>query len=366
MAFRVAINGFGRLGRLVFTQLAGEKDVEIAAINDAARPELLAYLLKYDTVPGKYPFAAKTEFDAGSISFRGKNVKVCREADPSTLPWRRLNADLLLDCPAVSAPAALSSRDGAEALVKAGARRALLSVPAPGVPEIVFSLNEKSLSPRERVFSAASGAAGALALLLQALNSWAPVESALALALEAGEGPAVLPAEGPLRLFRGPGAGVVPAADERFRLPGDLFPGLEGKIALSQRRVPGAGASSLVLTALVKRRDLDAGGLNRAMKARSSKSFGYTAEELGSADLEGIGLGALFDAPGTLVLPLGNDRAQVQVSAWYDRESSRAGQIARLIKRLGELKEGGRKKPESSKAALPPVLPRKPLIKYPS
>jgi glyceraldehyde 3-phosphate dehydrogenase len=369
MALRVAISGFSRIGRLVFRRLSGDRECEVAAIYAGETPETLAYLLKYDTPQGSYPFAEKLSAGPDSLIFRGKPVKVLREGDDVKLPWKKLGVDLVLEC--FPGPVPLL-RERAAAHLAAGAKRVLIAAPAgEEVPTAIFGVNEKAVSPRDRIISAASPSANCLALLARALNDYAPLESGIALTIR-GSGEGSAPAEGETpRRFRGEGPALAPEAGEAAQIAARAIPGLGGKLTGSALRCPPAYGSLVVLTAVL-RGGHSAGDINRALKAASSKSFGWNEDEILSTDLGGMSLGALFDAAQTLALPLEGGITEARAAAWYDGEGSHAAQIARLVKHLAKLREEERKKsakpaPAAEEKALPPPsVPRKPLIKYPS
>jgi glyceraldehyde 3-phosphate dehydrogenase len=337
MALNIGINGFGGLGRLVFLRLLGDKNVTITAINDTAKPELLAYRLKYDTTAA--PLAAPVRAGAGFIEVKGREIRVLEERDPAALPWKKLKTDLVLECGGLD-------RRQAAAHIEAGAKRVLLSG-GEDLPLIVYGVNEKTLGPKDRIIAAGGPLLNSLVLVARILHETAPIRWGFFMAIQAGagEGPEEsrrLPAETPprnrFRCFRSVAAGLVPGCTGAAGAAGLVIPGLAGRLTGTVLRSPAAGGSSLVLGAVVQARaPLDAETINRAFKAKSNKVLGYNDEEIVSSDTAGIEYGALFDATQTLVLPLEGaekDLYQVQAAAWYDTKSSAAAQLVRIVKYL--------------------------------
>jgi glyceraldehyde 3-phosphate dehydrogenase len=375
MALNIGINGFGGLGRLVFLRLLNDKSVNVTAINDGAKPELLAYRLKYDTVPGG-PFADSLEAGPGFIGVKGREIRVLEEKDPAKLPWKKLKTDLVLECGGLN-------RRQAAAHLEAGAKRVLLAGTAGGDPPlIVFGVNEKTLGSRDRIIAAAGPILNSLALIAGALHEGAPIRSAFFTAIQAEAGE---PAEEAWRLPGGPGAGqtefrrfrsagLVPAG-AGTSLIGLVIPGLAGRVAGAVLRVPNGG-SSLILSAVVQTASLDAETINQMMKAKSNRVLGYNDEGIVSSDAAGMEYGALFDATQTQVLPLEGEKNlyQVRAAAWYDKKSSAASQLLRIIRRLAGNTAGGAAR-KAGAGQNPPkrgvvnrigdTLPhRKPLINY--
>jgi glyceraldehyde 3-phosphate dehydrogenase len=367
MALNIAFNGFGWLGRLVFLQLFNDRNITITAINDTAKPELLAYQLKYDTLPGRAPFADTIQGGPGFISIKGGNIKVLGERDPAKLPWKKLKADLVLEC-------GCPDRKSAAAHIEAGAKRVLV----PGAiteeaPVIVFGVNEKTLGPGDKIIFAASPVLTSLALMARALHESAPIRSGFFTAIQAGEGRGELcrPPAGPggtcrneFRRFRSGAAGIIPLGAETAL--GLVLPELKDKLSGAVLRSP--AGSLLILSAVVAAgAGLDAGTINRAIKAKSNKVLGYNDEEIASSDVAGTEYGAVFDATQTLVLPLGGageNLYQVQTAAWYDNKSSGASQLVRIIKHLAGGGNAGAGKSKPKKAAADILSRRKPLINY--
>jgi glyceraldehyde 3-phosphate dehydrogenase len=373
MALNIAFNGFGWLGRLVFLQLLSDRNIAIAAINDTAKPELLAYRLKYDTLPGRTPFADTIKGGPGFISVKGKNIKVLGEKDPAKLPWKKLKTDLVLECGRPDRKIA-----AARAHIEAGAKRALIPGAAMDdenegeTPVIVFGLNEKTLGPKDRIILAASPALTSLALMATALHEAAPIRSGVFMAIQAGDdrdecrppagtGETI---QNEFRRSRSSAAGIVPLG--AVAALGLAVPELKDKLSGAVLRSP--AGSLLILSAVVAAgAGLDAGTINRAIKAKSNKVLGFNDEEIASSDVAGTEYGAVFDATQTLVLPLGGageNLYQVQTAAWYDDKSSGASQIVRIIKYLAGGGNAGAGKNKPKKAAADILSRRKPLINY--
>jgi glyceraldehyde 3-phosphate dehydrogenase len=363
MALNIAISGFGWLGRMVFLQLLSDKNINITAINDTAKPELLAYRLKYDTIPGKVPFAIKAGSDF--ISVKAENIRILGEKDPAMLPWKKLKTDLVLEY-------GCQDRKRAAGHLEAGAKRALISGSAEDCLPIVFGVNEKTLGPRDKIITAASPILSGLVLTAKALHETAPIRSGFFTVIQADAGEArdelrrppagTAPGNG-FRCFRS--AGIVPAGAGAAGAIGLVVPGLKGKLTGAALRIPAAAGSLLILNAVVKAgAGLDAEAINRAIKAKSNRVLGYNDEEIVSTDVAGTEYGAIFDATQTLVLPpAGTEESlrQVQVAAWYDKKSSCASQMVRIIKYLTGKNTGAKKTTPKADDIL---SHRKPLINY--
>jgi glyceraldehyde 3-phosphate dehydrogenase len=394
MAVNIGINGFGRIGRLVFRQLLSDKNFEIVAINDIAKPDMLAYLLKYDTTQGKASFADSIAAGPDFISVKGKKIKILAESDPEKLPWKRLRVDLVLEC-----TGRFATREKAAAHISAGAKRVVISAPAgEDIPTIVFGVNEKSIGPQDRIISTASCTTNCLAPMAKTLHKLAPIQSGIMVTVHAYTGEqSILDSpqhKGIFRRSRAGAANITPVATGAAQAIGLVIPELKGKLTGAAQRVPVATGSTAILSAVVQAKNLDVETVNRAMKAASNRSFGYNKEEIVSSDVIGSNFGALFDATQTLVLPLREGPLregpigeippedprlwQVQVVSWYDNESSYASQMVRTIKYFASLgparkqpspaKPGSAKKPVADKNRErqdKPPLPRKPLINFP-
>jgi glyceraldehyde 3-phosphate dehydrogenase len=348
----VGINGFGRIGRLVFRQLVNDKNFEIVAINDVAKPDMLSYLLKYDTTQGRAAFADSIKAGPDFISVKGRNIKVLSESDPAKLPWRRLKVDLVLECTGL-----FTTGEKAKAHLAAGAKRVIISAPAgDDLPTIVFGVNEKTLNYRDRIISTASCTTNCLAPMAKALHDLAPIQSGIMVTVHAYTGEqSILDSpqrKGVFRRSRAGAANIAPVATGAAKAIGLVIPELKGKLTGAAQRVPVASGSSAILIAVVKAKTLNAETLNQAMKAASNRSFGYNDEEIVSSDVIGTNYGSLFDATQTLVLSLGDELWQVQTVAWYDNESSYASQMVRTLKYFAGLKPSPAK-PGGTKAAAP-------------
>ncbi len=387
MAVKVAINGFGRIGRLAFRQMFGNTGYEIVAINDLASPEMLAYLLKYDTSHGKYAFADKVSSGKDSITVKGKTIKIYAEPDASKLPWKKLNVDVVFECTGF-----YTSKEKAGVHLKAGAKKVVISAPAgDDIPTIVCGVNEQTLNPGDTIISTASCTTNCLALMAKALHDYAPIQSGIMITVHAYTGEQMI-LDAPQRkgIFRRARAGamnIAPVATGAAKAIGLVIPELNGKLTGAAQRVPVAVGSTTLLIAVVKGKNITKESINKAMKAKSNKNFGYNEEEIVSSDIIGMTYGSLFDATQTLVLPLADDLFEVQVVAWYDNEMSYVTQMVKTIKYFAELKPGSKvgavkkapapaKKPADKpktkavpkpQAMVPKIsdIPRKPLIKQP-
>ena len=337
MAVKVAINGFGRIGRLAFRQMFGAEGYEVVAINDLTAPKMLAHLLKYDSSQGRYALADKVEAKEDSIVVDGKEIKIYAQADASTLPWGEIGVDVVLECTGF-----YTSKAKAEAHIKAGAKKVVISAPAGNdLPTIVYSVNEKTLTAEDTIISAASCTTNCLAPMAKALNDYAPIQSGIMSTIHAYTGDQMVldgpHRKGDFRRARAAACNIVPNSTGAAKAIGLVIPELNGKLIGSAQRVPVPTGSTTILVAVVKGTDVTKEGINAAMKAASSASFGYTEEELVSSDIVGITYGSMFDATQTMVSKLGDDLYQVQVVSWYDNENSYTSQMVRTIKYFAEL-----------------------------
>ncbi len=355
MSVKVAINGFGRIGRLAFRQMFGAKGYEIVAINDLTSPKMLANLLKYDTAQGGYcgvfgenlhtveskePVLAedgKTVLEPGSITVDGKEITIYAEPKAENLPWGKLGVDVVLECTGF-----YTSKAKSEAHIKAGARKVVISAPAGSdLKTIVFSVNEKTLSAEDEIISAASCTTNCLAPMAKALNDAFPIQSGIMTTVHAYTGDQMIldgpHRKGDLRRARAGAANIVPNSTGAAKAIGLVIPELNGKLIGSAQRVPVATGSTTILVAVVKGEDVTKEAINAAMKAQASASFGYTEEPLVSSDVVGMRFGSLFDATQTMVAKLADGLYQVQVVAWYDNENSYTSQMVRTIKYFAEL-----------------------------
>ena len=336
---KVAINGFGRIGRLAFRQMFGAEGYEIVAINDLTSPEMLAHLLKYDSVQGRYAKAETVSAGEDFITVDGKQIKIYAKADANELPWGEIGVDVVLECTGF-----YTSKEKATAHLNAGAKRVVISAPAgKDLPTVVFGVNENILTPEDKIISAASCTTNCLAPMAKALNDYAPIQSGIMTTVHAYTGDQML-LDGPhrkgnLRRARAAAINIVPNSTGAAKAIGQVIPELNGKLIGSAQRVPVATGSSTILTAVVKGTDITEDSINSAMKSASNQSFGYTDEPLVSSDVIGITYGSLFDSTQTMCIPLGNDLYEVQVVSWYDNENSYTSQMVRTIKYFAELGE---------------------------
>ena len=337
MAVKVAINGFGRIGRLAFRQMFGAEGYEVVAINDLTDPKMLAHLLKYDSSQGRYALADTVQVKEGAIEVDGKEIKIYAEKDAANLPWGEIGVDVVLECTGF-----YTSKDKASAHIKAGAKKVVISAPAGNdLPTIVYSVNEKTLTADDKIISAASCTTNCLAPMAKALNDYAPIQSGIMATIHAYTGDQMVldgpHRKGDLRRARAAAVNIVPNSTGAAKAIGLVIPELNGKLIGSAQRVPVPTGSTTILTAVVKGADVTKEGINAAMKAAASASFGYTEEQLVSSDIVGITYGSLFDATQTMVNPVGDDLYEVQVVSWYDNENSYTSQMVRTIKYFAEL-----------------------------
>ena len=351
---RVAINGFGRIGRLAFRQMFGAEGYEIVAINDLTSPKMLANLLKYDTAQGGYaghigenlhtvsskePELAedgKTILKEGSITVDGKEITIYARPKAQDLPWKELKVDVVLECTGF-----YCSKEKSMAHIEAGARKVVISAPAgKDLPTIVFGVNEKTLTKEDNVISAASCTTNCLAPMAKALNDFAPIQSGIMSTIHAYTGDQMIldgpHRKGDLRRARAGAANIVPNSTGAAKAIGLVIPELNGKLIGSAQRVPVPTGSTTILTAVVKANDLTPEAVNAAMKAAANESFGYNEDQIVSSDVIGMRFGSLFDATQTMVIDLGNGLYEVQVVSWYDNENSYTSQMVRTIKYFAE------------------------------
>ena len=336
MTVKVAINGFGRIGRLAFRQMFGAEGYEVVAINDLTSPEMLAHLLKYDSAQGRYE-GHTVESDDNSITVDGKKITIYAEKDAANLPWGKIGVDVVLECTGF-----YTSKAKAQAHIDAGAKKVVISAPAGNdLPTIVYSVNEKTLTKEDKIISAASCTTNCLAPMAKALNDYAEIQSGIMTTVHAYTGDQMVldgpHRKGDLRRARAAAVNIVPNSTGAAKAIGLVIPELNGKLIGSAQRVPVPTGSTTILVAVVKGKDVTKEGINAAMKAASSQSFGYTEEQLVSSDVIGIKYGSLFDATQTMVSKMGEDLYQVQVVSWYDNENSYTSQMVRTIKYFAEL-----------------------------
>ena len=339
---KVAINGFGRIGRLAFRQMFEADGYEVVAINDLTSPAMLAHLLKYDTAQGS--FLGKigenkhtVEATEDSIIVDGKEIKIYKEADANNAPWGKLGVDVVLECTGF-----YTSKEKSMAHINAGAKKVVISAPAGNdLPTIVFSVNENTLTKDDQVISAASCTTNCLAPMANTLNNTYPIVSGIMTTVHAYTGDQMIldgpQRKGDLRRARAGACNIVPNSTGAAKAIGLVIPELNGKLIGSAQRVPVATGSTTILVAVVKGQDVTKEKINAAMKAAASASFGYTEEELVSSDVIGMQYGSLFDATQTMVAKIDDDTYQVQVVSWYDNENSYTSQMVRTIKYFAEL-----------------------------
>ena len=334
---KVAINGFGRIGRLAFRQMFGAEGYEVVAINDLTSPAMLAHLLKYDSAQGRYALADKVSAGEDSITVDGKTIKIYAEKNAADLPWGEIGVDVVLECTGF-----YTSKDKAQAHIDAGAKKVVISAPAgKDLKTIVYSVNEKTLDASDKIISAASCTTNCLAPMADTLNKYAPIQSGIMTTVHAFTGDQMVldgpHRKGDLRRARAAAVNIVPNSTGAAKAIGLVIPELNGKLIGSAQRVPVPTGSTTILVAVVKGKDVTVEGINAAMKAASSASFGYTDEPLVSSDIIGITYGSLFDATQTMVTKIDDDTYQVQVVSWYDNENSYTSQMVRTIKYFAEI-----------------------------
>jgi len=337
MAVKVAINGFGRIGRLAFRQMFGAEGYEVVAINDLTNPKMLAHLLKYDSAQGRYAKGETVEAKESSIVVDGKEIEIYKEADASKLPWGKIGVDVVLECTGF-----YTSKAKSEAHIAAGAKKVVISAPAGNdLPTVVFSVNEDILKASDTIISAASCTTNCLAPMANTLNKLASIQKGFMTTIHAYTGDQMI-LDGPhrggdLRRARAGASNIVPNSTGAAKAIGLVVPELAGKLDGAAQRVPTITGSITELVAVVNG-TVTVEAINAAMKAASSASFGYTEDEIVSSDVIGINYGSLFDATQTKVTDLGNGQTLVKVVSWYDNENSYTSQMVRTIKYFAELK----------------------------
>ncbi|MCI6798391.1 MAG: type I glyceraldehyde-3-phosphate dehydrogenase [Spirochaetia bacterium] len=338
---KVAINGFGRIGRLAFRQMFEADGYEVVAINDLTSPKMLAHLLKYDTAQGgfcgrigegKHTVSATED----SIIVDGKEIKISAEKDAANCPWAKYNVDVVLECTGF-----YTAKDKAAAHITAGAKKVVISAPAGNdLPTIVYNVNHTTLTKNDNIISAASCTTNCLAPMAKALNDYAPIASGIMSTIHAYTGDQMIldgpQRKGDLRRSRAGAQNIVPNSTGAAKAIGLVIPELNGKLIGSAQRVPTPTGSTTILTAVVKGKDVTKEGINAAMKAASTESFGYNEDEIVSSDVIGMKFGSLFDATQTMVSKIDDDTYQVQVVSWYDNENSYTSQMVRTIKYFAE------------------------------
>jgi len=338
MSVKVAINGFGRIGRLAFRQMFGAKGYTIVAINDLTSPTMLAHLLKYDSAQGRYDHDICANDEEGTITVDGKTIRIYAEKDANNCPWKKLKVDVVLECTGF-----YCSKEKSQAHINAGAKKVVISAPAgKDLPTIVYGVNEGTLTADDTIISAASCTTNCLAPMAKALNDNFPVMAGIMTTVHAYTGDQMVldgpHRKGDLRRARAAACSIVPNSTGAAKAIGLVIPELNGKLIGSAQRVPVPTGSTTILVAVVKAKDVTVEAINAAMKNASSASFGYTEEQLVSSDIIGITYGSLFDATQTMVTKIDDETYEVQVVAWYDNENSYTSQMVRTIKYFAELK----------------------------
>ena len=343
MAVKVAINGFGRIGRLAFRQMFGAEGYEVVAINDLTKPSMLAHLLKYDTAQGGYAgvigenkHTVTSDDEANTITVDGKTLQIYKEADANNLPWGKLGVDVVLECTGF-----YTSKEKSMAHINAGAKKVVISAPAGNdLPTIVYNVNHTTLKADDKIISAASCTTNCLAPMTKALNDYAAIQSGIMTTVHAYTGDQMIldgpQRKGDLQRARAGAANIVPNSTGAAKAIGLVIPELNGKLIGAAQRVPTATGSTTILHAVVKG-EATVEGINAAMKAAVTESFGYTEEKLVSSDIIGMRYGSLFDANQTMVSKMDDGNSLVQVVAWYDNENSYTSQMVRTIKYFAEL-----------------------------
>ena len=336
MAVKVAINGFGRIGRLAFRQMFDAEGYEVVAINDLTSPEMLAHLLKYDTAQGKYKYADSVVAGEDSITVNGKTITIYAKANAAELPWGELDVDVVLECTGF-----YTSKAKAEAHIQAGAKKVVISAPAGNdLPTIVYNVNHNTLKAEDTVISAASCTTNCLAPMAKALNDLAPIQSGIMTTVHAYTGDQMIldgpQRKGDKRRARAGAQNIVPNSTGAAKAIGLVIPELNGKLIGSAQRVPTPTGSTTILVAVVKGK-VTKDEINAAMKAAATDSYGYNTDEIVSSDVIGMTYGSLFDATQTMAIAMEDGNTQVQVVSWYDNENSYTSQMVKTIKYFAEL-----------------------------
>ena len=342
MSVKVAINGFGRIGRLAFRQMIDAEGYEIVAINDLTSPKMLAHLLKYDTAQGAFCGKLGTtplhtvDCTEDSIVVDGKEIKIYAEKDAANCPWGALDVDVVLECTGF-----YTSKEKASAHITAGAKKVVISAPAGNdLPTIVYNVNHETLTKEDNIISAASCTTNCLAPMAKALNDLAPIESGIMCTIHAYTGDQMIldgpQRKGDLRRSRAGAINIVPNSTGAAKAIGLVIPELNGKLIGAAQRIPTPTGSTTILNAVVAK-EITKDEINAAMKAAVTESYGYTEDEIVSSDIVGMTFGSLFDATQTMVNKLPGGMTQVQVVSWYDNENSYVSQMVRTIKHFSTL-----------------------------
>jgi len=336
MAVKVAINGFGRIGRLAFRKMFDAEGFEVVAINDLAQPKMLAHLLKYDSTQGAYR-GHEVTFDDSDLFVDGKKIKKYAEPDAANIPWGENGVDVVLECTGF-----YTSKEKSQKHIDAGAKKVVISAPAGNdLPTIVYNVNHETLKASDKIISAASCTTNCLAPMAKALNNLAPIESGIMTTIHAYTGDQMTldgpQRKGDLRRSRAAAINIVPNSTGAAKAIGLVIPELKGKLIGAAQRVPTPTGSTTILIAVVKGK-VTVDEVNAAMKKAANESFGYNEDQIVSSDIIGMEYGSLFDATQTMVNPINDDLTQVQVVSWYDNENSYTCQMCRTIKYIASLK----------------------------
>ncbi len=333
---KIAINGFGRIGRLAFRQMFEMEDIEVVAINDLTSPEMLAYLLKYDSVQKRYEGHTISSTE-NSIIVDNKEIRIYKEEDANNCPWKELDVDVVLECTGF-----YTSKEKSQAHINAGAKKVIISAPAgDDLKTIVYGVNEKTLTKEDNIISAASCTTNCLAPLAYNLNNYSKIASGIMTTVHAYTGDQMVldgpHRKGDLRRARAGAANIVPNSTGAAKAIGLVIPELNGKLIGSAQRVPVPTGSTTILTAVVKfDGDLTAEVINAHMKSVADQSYGYNEDPIVSSDVIGMRFGSLFDATQTMVSKIAEGLFEVQVVSWYDNENSYTSQMVRTIKYFAE------------------------------
>ena len=335
---KVAINGFGRIGRLVFREIFKKEGYDVVAINDLTSPDMLAHLLKYDSVQKKYEGHDITS-DENSIIVDGEKIIIYKEPDASKLPWKDVDIDVVMECTGF-----YNSYEKSMAHINAGAKKVIISAPAgDDLKTIVYGVNESILRKDDCIISAASCTTNCLAPMANALNNYAPIKSGIMTTVHAYTGDQMIldgpHRKGDLRRARAGAINIVPNSTGAAKAIGLVIPELKGKLIGSAQRVPVPTGSTTILVAVVEGNNITKESINEYMKSVSNETFGYTEDPIVSSDVIGTRYGSLFDATQTMVTKISDNLYQVQVVAWYDNEYGYTCQMVRTAKYLMELSE---------------------------
>lgn len=341
---KIGINGFGRIGRFVFrstVEAENAKEVQVVAINDLCPVDYMAYMLKYDTMHGQFDGTIEADVEKNELIVNGNHIRVTAERDPENLKWDEVGAEYVVESTGL-----FLAYDKAEKHLKAGAKYVVLSAPSKAdangnqADMFVCGVNTDKYNG-QKIVSNASCTTNCLAPMAKALNDYAPIQSGIMSTIHAYTGDQMIldgpQRKGDLRRARAGAVNIVPNSTGAAKAIGLVIPELNGKLIGSAQRVPVPTGSTTILVSVVKGKDVTVEGINAAMKAAESASFGYTEEQLVSSDIIGITQGSLFDATQTMVNQIGDDLYEVQTVSWYDNENSYTSQMVRTIKYFSEL-----------------------------